>query len=87
MSFTREGCKTWIALHEFAHMIVDRRGGRIEGHGPEFCEAYLKLVGWFIGRNEQEALRDAFDRHGVLYSTEQMMQSIPRWKSQRVGVS
>lgn len=83
MAFNKAGLRTWIAAHELAHMIAGRHHGRVAvGHGWQFCEVYLKLVGWFIGYKEQAMLREEFDKRGVYYSLEQVT---PEWLHKRVG--
>lgn len=83
LKFTKDGMRTWIAVHELAHMIAGRCHGSVaRGHGWQFCEVYLKLMGWFIGYKEQAMLRAEFDKRGVHYSLEQVT---PEWLHRRVG--
>lgn len=62
--------------------MISSRCFNAHGHGWQFCEIYLRLIGWFIGRPEQTALQEQFDRLGVMYSKEQ---AIPKWLHRRVG--
>lgn len=46
-----------VILHELAHCAAPPG---VASHGREFCSTYLKLVRRFIGKQEADALRQAF---------------------------
>jgi len=43
----------WVILHELAHVMTNLNPGH---HGPEFCMAYIHLVGRWLGPGPAEAL-------------------------------
>jgi len=57
-----------IVLHELAHTVIARtHGSRVAAHGWEFCDAYLKLVLYGLGREAHDKLKAAFKEHKVRY--------------------
>jgi putative metallohydrolase (TIGR04338 family) len=61
----REG----IVLHELAHTITHRvHGYKVAGHGWQYCEVYLKLVLYMMGREAHDALKAAFKRNRVRFT-------------------
>lgn len=42
----------FVAMHEMAHILAP-----LASHGDDFCEAYCKLVSWFIDENIGKQLR------------------------------
>lgn len=74
---------TGMILHELAHLVTARHftGPLARGHGWAYCSVYLKLVGWFIGYKEQEALQEEFEKRGVQYK----QPPLPQWMLSRVN--
>jgi putative metallohydrolase (TIGR04338 family) len=61
----REG----IVLHELAHTITHRQWGyKVAGHGWQYCEIYLKLVLYMMGRPAHDALKAAFKTNRVRFT-------------------
>jgi len=61
----REG----IVLHELAHTITHRQWGyKVAGHGWQYCEIYLKLVLYMMGREAHDALKAAFKTNRVRFT-------------------
>ena len=59
---------TWIVLHELAHVVAGREfKGERASHGWEFCETYLKLVLYVIGREAHDALKESMRGHRVRF--------------------
>jgi putative metallohydrolase (TIGR04338 family) len=56
--------KEIIVIHEVVHGLATKGAW----HGKEFCGEYLKVVGHYMGRASEKALRDAFDLNGVMYT-------------------
>lgn len=63
--------KDWIILHELSHYLVyvdEKLNGREAAiHGREFCNYYLKLVSYFLGREEADKLKESFRKNKVRY--------------------
>lgn len=62
--------KEWVMLHEIAHVVVDRTIGQraAAGHGREFCQVYLELVGHMMGDDARKALKAEFQEKKVKHT-------------------
>jgi putative metallohydrolase (TIGR04338 family) len=64
--------REWVVLHELAHIIVERERlhpkNEIADHGWHFCEVYLKLVLYMMGREAHDALKASFKKHKVKFT-------------------
>ncbi len=64
--------REWVVLHELAHIIVEReywaQRNEIPAHGWLFCETYLKLVLYMLGREAHDALKASFKAHKVKFT-------------------
>jgi len=58
--------RTPFVCHEMAH-VINYQKGPADHHGPNFTNTYLQLVGKFIGINEEQELRQSFDKKKVNY--------------------
>jgi hypothetical protein len=56
-----------VILHEIAHELL--WGQPYANHGPEFAACYLMLVGRFLGKEHEKALRESYAKHRVRYRT------------------
>jgi len=56
-----------LICHELAHVITDQRHC-FDGHGPNFCGVYLKLVRFFVSHRDCEKLLRAFKKRRVDYN-------------------
>lgn len=59
----------WLVLHELAHAIAQRR----HKHDALWARIYLELVGFKMGREAYNALRDQFRQHKVRYKPTRRM--------------
>lgn len=63
--------REWVILHELAHIITTRENfwpkDKVASHGWEFCEIYLKLVLYIMGREAHDALKASFKKHNVKF--------------------
>lgn len=57
-----------VVLHELAHTICLRQGGREAFHGWQFCAVYLKLVLYLMGREAHNTLKAAFKANRVRFT-------------------
>lgn len=87
MTFRPGSWRQWLVLHEMAHLLHKReycytnvredplqsRKGYSAAHGWRYCQIYLKLVLWFLGREEHDKLKAAFKVHRVRYKTPRKM--------------
>lgn len=53
-----------ICLHELAHILTPVTAD-VAAHGPEFAQAYIDLVGQFMGEDVARRLRAVFQRGNV----------------------
>jgi putative metallohydrolase (TIGR04338 family) len=64
--------REWVVLHELAHIIVEREYLELRKetapHGWLFCETYLKLVLYMLGREAHDALKASFKAHKVKFT-------------------
>ncbi len=57
-----------IVLHELAHIVSKRKfGSWIAGHGWEYCETYLTLTLYVLGREAHDALKASFKANKVKF--------------------
>ncbi len=57
-----------IVLHELAHIVSKRKfGPNIQGHGWEYCETYLTLTLYVLGREAHDALKASFKANRVKF--------------------
>lgn len=57
-----------IVLHELAHIVTRRKfGAGPPGHGWEFCETYLRLTLYVLGREAHDALKASFKANRVKF--------------------
>lgn len=74
---------TGIVVHELAHTICARQY-RHEGHpahGWQFCEIYLKLTLYVMGREAHDALKAAFKENRVKYRPPRKRQITPEQRA------
>lgn len=60
----------WMVIHEMAHELHRyQRAGRngAAGHGWQYAEIYLDLVGHFMGHADRDRLKESFRKHRVKY--------------------
>jgi putative metallohydrolase (TIGR04338 family) len=57
-----------VVLHELAHTICLRQGGREAFHGWQFCAVYLRLVLYMMGREAHGVLKTAFKANRVRFT-------------------
>ena len=58
-----------VALHEFAHtMTYHMNGFDTPGHGKEFCECFLDLVKYRLGKKAAELLEETFKECEVKFA-------------------
>lgn len=68
VSFPLWSRNTGVILHEVAHTVSVRvHGHRIAWHGWEFCEVYLKLVLYFMGREAHDAFKASMKQQRVRF--------------------
>jgi putative metallohydrolase (TIGR04338 family) len=62
----------FVALHEVAHILVDRYYGYnvTAAHGPQFAGFLTLLVKQFLGANDCRDLVEAYSRQGVDYENQ-----------------
>lgn len=58
-----------VVLHELSHTITLRTYGHamVPAHGWEFCDVYLRLTLYMLGREAHDALKAAMKKHGVRF--------------------
>jgi len=56
----------WYICHEMTHVILDSwEHVEDDHHGPNFCDIYLYLLGWTIGDETKQSLKEIFRKNGV----------------------
>ncbi len=59
---------TDVVLHELAHTVTMRvYDDRVPAHGWQYCEVYLRIVLYAMGREAHDALKAAFKKNGVRF--------------------
>jgi len=57
-----------ITLHELAHTITRREhGNKVAGHGWQYCDIYLRLVLYVLGREAHNAFKASMKSHRVRF--------------------
>lgn len=60
---------SYIVTHELAHTITRREHGtKVAGHGWQYCEIYLTLVLYMLGREAHDVLKASFKQHRVRFT-------------------
>lgn len=60
-----------VVIHELAHTMICRfelsHNVRLASHGWHYCDAYLKLTLYLMGREAHDVLKAAFKANGVRF--------------------
>lgn len=75
-----------VVIHELSHTITRRHfGGQPAAHGWEFCQVYLDLTLYMLGREAHDALKAAFKKEGVRWRPKKKRAPLSEEKRQELA--